>query len=158
FADCRAAADGMALRLLHSDAELHRSLCPADPIERLLFELLEQLRVETLVSADMPGMAANLHHRFENWSRAFYRSGLTEGRLGILLYTVAQICWSRLTTKPVLEETEDYIESTRFSLVSQLGNSLAGIRRRRHDQRRFAPHALEIARIVAETILAETAA
>lgn len=70
----------------------------------------------------MPGMATNLHHRFENWSRAFYRSGLTEGRLGILLYTVAQICWSRLTTRPVLEETEDYIESTRFSLVSQLGS------------------------------------
>ena len=45
------------------------------------------------------------------------------------LYTVAQICWSRLTTKPVLEETEDYIESTRFSLVSQLGSALAGIRR-----------------------------
>jgi cobaltochelatase CobT len=158
FADCRAAADGMALRLLHSDAALHRSLCPADPIERLLFELLEQLRVETLAPADMPGMTANLHHRFENWSRAFYRSGLTEGRLGILLYTVAQICWSRLTTRPVLEETEDYIESTRFSLVSQLGSALAGIRRNRHDQRRFAAHALEIARIVAETIHAETAA
>ena len=35
FADCRAAADGMALRLLHSDAALHRSLCPPDPVERL---------------------------------------------------------------------------------------------------------------------------
>ncbi len=157
FADCRAAADGMALRLLYSDAALHRSLCPSDPIERLLFELLEQLRVETLVPADMPGMAANLHERFENWSRAFYRSGLTEGRLGILLYTVAQMCWSRLMARPVLEETEDYIESTRFSLVSQLGTSLAGIRRHREDQRAFAPHALEIAHIVAETIRAETA-
>lgn len=158
FADCRAAADGMALRLLHSDAALHRGLCPSDPVERLLFELLEQLRVETRVPDDMPGMAANLHRRFENWSRAFYRSGLAEGRLGILLYTVAQICWSRLTTKPVLEETEDYIESTRFALVSQLGSALAGMRRHRHDQRRFAPHALEIARIVAETIRSETAA
>lgn len=158
FADCRAAADGMALRLLHSDDALHRSLCPSDPIERLLFELLEQLRVETLVPDDMPGMATNLHRRFEAWSRAFYRSGLTEGRLGILLYTVAQICWSRLTTRPVLEETEDYIESTRFCLVSQLGTALAGIRRHRHDQHAFAPYALEIARIVAETIRTETAA
>lgn len=157
FADCRAAADGMALRLLYSDAALHRSLCPPDPIERLLFELLEQLRVETLVPDDMPGMAANLHERFENWSRAFYRSGLTEGRLGILLYTVAQMCWSRLMARPVLEETEDYIESTRFSLVSQLGTSLAGIRRHRDDQEAFARYALEIARIVAETIRTETA-
>jgi len=48
----------MALRLLHSDAELHRRHCPADPVERLIFELLEQLRVETLVPDAMPGMAA----------------------------------------------------------------------------------------------------
>jgi cobaltochelatase CobT len=50
----------MALRLLHSDADLHRAHCPADPVERLIFELLEQLRVETLVPDTMPGMAANL--------------------------------------------------------------------------------------------------
>lgn len=158
FADCRAAADGMALRLLHSDADLHRSLCPADPVERLVFELLEQLRVETRVPADMPGMAANLHQRFENWSRAFYRSGLTEGSLGILLYTVAQMCWSRLTARQVLEDTEDYIEGTRVTLVGALGAALAGIRRHCGDQESFARHALEIARIVGERVRAERAA
>ncbi|MBD5800973.1 Aerobic cobaltochelatase subunit CobT [Azoarcus sp. Aa7] len=158
FADCRAAADGTALRLLHSDAALHRRLCPADAVERLVFELLEQLRVETLAPADMPGMATNLHRRFENWSRAFYRSGLTEGSVGILLYTVAQMCWSRLTARQVLEETEDYIEGTRVTLVGALGGSLAGIRRHRGDQQAFARHALEIARIVGERVRAERAA
>lgn len=155
FADCRAAADGMALRLLHSDADLHRSLCPQDRIERLVFELLEQLRVETLVPADMPGMTRNLHMRFEHWSREFYRSGLTEGRLGILLYTVAQMCWSRLMARAVLDETEDYIEGTRASLVSRLGTPLAGMRRHRDDQQAFARHALEIAGIVGDTVRAE---
>ncbi len=158
FADCRAAADGMALRLLHSDAALHRSLCPADAVERLVFELLEQLRVETLVPPAMPGMAANLQRRFEAWSRAFYRSGLTEGSLGMLLYTVAQMCWSRLTAQRVLEETEDYIEGTRVSLVGELGAPLAGIRRHRGEQRAFARHALEIARVVGERVRAERAA
>ncbi|MCC4118438.1 cobalt chelatase [Aromatoleum toluclasticum] len=158
FADCRAAADGIALRLLHSDPALHARLTPADPVERLVFELLEQLRVETLAPATMPGMAHNLHERFVSWSRAFYRSGLTEGSVGILLYTVAQMCWSRLTTRPVLEDTEDYIESTRMGLVSAMGTSLAGIRRQRHDQAAFAPHALAIARIVGERVRAEQAA
>lgn len=155
FADCRAAADGVALRLMHSDPVLHRSLCPGDPIERLVFELLEQLRVETRVPADMPGMAANLRHRFERWSRAFHRSGLTEGSLGLLLYTVAQMCWSRLMARPVLEETEDHIEGTRAKLVGALGTALAGIRRHRADQQAFAPHALEIARIVGERVRVE---
>src|SRR5699024_9794563 len=49
FADCRAAADGMALRLMYSDDALHRSHRPCKPIARLVFELLEQLRVEALV-------------------------------------------------------------------------------------------------------------
>lgn len=155
FEDCRAVADAMALRLLHSDPALHRSLCPADPVERLVFELLEQLRVETRVPAELPGVTANLVHRFEAWSQGFYRAGLTEGRLGILLYTVAQMCWSRLTARRVLEETEDYIEGTRASLVDRLGAPLAGIRRHRGDQRAFAPHALAIARAVGDTVRAE---
>ena len=157
FVACRAAADGMALRLRHSDAALHRSLCPEEPVDRLVFELLEQLRVETLAPADLPGMVRNLRQRFEDWSRAFYRSGLTEGEVGILLYTVAQMCWSRLNALPVLHETEDYIESTRWSLVSALGSALAGIRRQRHDQAAFAPYALEIARIVGDKVRATRA-
>ncbi|MFW3616812.1 cobaltochelatase CobT-related protein [Billgrantia antri] len=157
FADCRAVADGMALRLLHSDASLHRRCCPEDPVERLVFELLEQLRVETRAPDDMPGMADNLLQRFERWSRDFYRSGLTEGSIGLLLYTVAQMCWSRLHARPVLEETEDYIEGTRASLVGELGTALHGLRRHRHDQAAYAEHALAIARTVGERVRAERA-
>lgn len=157
FADCRAAADGMALRLLYSDPALHRVRCPEDPVERLVFELLEQLRVETWVPDDMPGMADNLLRRFESWSRAFYRSGLTEGSIGLLLYTVAQMCWSRLQARPVLEETEDYIEGTRASLVRELGTALYGLRRQRHDQAAYAEHALAIAQIVGTRVRAERA-
>lgn len=154
FEDCRAAADGMALRLLHSDPELYKSLCPEDPIERLIFELLEQLRVETRVPADMPGMARNLRQRFENWSREFHRSGLTEGSIGILLYCVAQVCWSRLMALPVLEETEEDIEGTRASLSATLGKPLAGLRRHRDNQQAYGPHALAIARLVGERVQA----
>ncbi|MDI5922421.1 cobalamin biosynthesis protein CobT [Halomonas sp. LR5S13] len=157
FADCRAAADGMALRLLHSDPALHRERCPEDAVERLIFELLEQLRVETRVPDDMPGMANNLLRRFESWSRAFYRSGLTEGSIGLLLYTVAQMCWSRLQARPVLDETEDYIEGTRASLVRELGTALYGLRRQRHDQAAYAEHALAIAQIVGTRVRAERA-
>lgn len=150
----RAAADGTALRLLHSDAARHRRCCPVDAVERLIFELLEQLRVETLVPAAMPGMAANLRQRFAAWSRAFHRSGLTDSSLGILLYTVAQMCWSRLNALPVLGETEDFIEATRAGIAPLLGTALAGIRRHRRDQAAFAPHALAIARIVGAALRA----
>ncbi|RSN41991.1 cobalt chelatase [Amycolatopsis sp. WAC 04197] len=142
----RGIADGIALRLTTSDAALHRYLSPSDPAERGIFELLEQFRVESLPPADMPGMRRNLRLRHLRWSLEFHRSGLTETARGLLLYTVAQICRSRITGEPVVEETEDLIEATRFALAPSLGHDLAGLRRHRTDQKAFAEHALAIAR------------
>ena len=144
----RGAADSVALRLLHTDAALHKSLCPVEPVARLVFELLEQLRVETLAPEHHAGVIDNLRHRFTAWSHAFYDSGLADGASGLLLYTVFQMCWSRLTARPVLEKTEDFIEATRWSVSSQLSGDLAGLRRHRTDQTAFARHALAIAHAV----------
>lgn len=154
FSSFRGSADSIALRLQHSDPALHRRLCPADPVERLVFELLEQLRVETMVPETMPGMTQNLRHRFSAWSHAFHQSGLTESASGILLYTVFQICWSRLTAQPVLERTEDLIESTRAAIAPMLGKDLLGIRRNCGDQSAYAQHARAIAAMVGEMIRA----
>jgi len=137
FSSFRGTADSIALRLLHTDPVLHRQLCPADPVERLVFELLEQLRVETMAPDTMPGMTQNLRHRFAAWSHAFHQSGLTESSSGILLYTVFQICWSRLIGQPVLERTEGLIESTRAAIAPILGKDLLGIRRNCRDQSAF---------------------
>ena len=158
FTSLRGAADGAALRVRHSDTGLHRRLLPDGSVERLLFELLEQLRCESLMPEGMPGLVQNLRTRFEAWSRAMHRSGIVDGHLGLLLYTVAQMCWSRLSGWPVLEETEGLIEATRASIAPVIGVSLAGMRRTRSDQRAFAHYALELARQISEMIDAERAA
>lgn len=155
FASFRGAADGLALRLSHSDAALHQSQMPQKPVARLVFELLEQQRVESLVPEAWPGARLNLRHRFEAWSAAFVASGLTETTRGLLLYALAQTSRTRLTGEPVLELTEDLIEGTRGHLVGAIGTHLAWLRRERHDQAAFAPHALAIARSVAEMVAAE---
>ncbi len=152
FSSFRGAADGMALRLLHSDADLHRSLRPSGAVERLVFEMLEQFRVEALASPMHPGVVRNLRRRHVAWCLEFYHSGLTETSRGILIYTVAQICRSRVTREPVVEETEDLLETTRGSIVPLLGSDLAGLRAHRDDQARYAQHALAIARNVGAMI------
>ncbi len=152
FGSFRGATDGIAQRLVHSDPDLHASLCPTEPIERLIFELLEQLRVETLVPDSMPGMTRNLRYRFQQWSKRFHQSGLTDSDTGILIYAIAQVCWSRLNGLPVPEHTEDLLEPTRGALATLLGHDLAGIRRHRFDQAAFAVHALSIASVIAESI------
>jgi cobaltochelatase CobT len=152
FASFRGTADAMALRLRFADAELHRTLRPAEPLPRMLFEMLEQFRVESLAPSDMPGVIHNLRHRFEAWSMAFFNSGMTETSKGILLFTVAQITRSRVTAQPVVEATEDVIEATRMGIVPTMGSDLAGLRRQRQDQAAYAQHALAIAQMIADRL------
>ncbi|RUR71116.1 cobalt chelatase [Variovorax guangxiensis] len=149
FASFRGVADGLALRLTASDATLHQSLRPEEPVERMLFEMLEQFRAEAMAPEVMVGMRHNLRHRHEQWSLAFHHSGLTDTARGLLLYTVAQICRARVNGEQVVEETEDMLEATRFALAPLIGHALAGLRKDRADQAAYAVHARAIARIVA---------
>ena len=155
FAAQRGAADGVALRLLHSDAALHRELAPIAPIQRLIFDLLEQLRVETLVSDSHPGIRSNLLRRFRDWSLRFHDDGHADSELGLLIYTIAQVAWSRLSGQPTLAETDDLIEVTRGRITEVIGNELVGLRREHNRQQEYAVHALSIARIIDESLLSE---
>lgn len=149
FASFRGTADGLALRLTASDAALHERLRPEEPVERMVFEMLEQFRVEALAPAAMPGMQHNLRHRHTQWSLSFHHAGLTDTARGLLLYAVAQICRARVAGQQVVEETEDMLEAMRFALAPLIGHALAGLRRDRADQAAYAVHARAIARTVA---------
>ena len=155
FRSYRGASDGIALRLNFSDSKLHRSLCPDSPVSQLIFELLEQLRVESLVGEYYPGIKSNLFYRFRSWSLQFHTAKHTETHLGLLIYTIAQIAWSRLTGYPTLEETDEIIEVTRATISPVIGHELAGLRQDRQNQSAYAVHALSIAEIVDNTVHAD---
>jgi cobaltochelatase CobT len=141
----RGTADAMALRLLRSDPAVHRQWRPESELARLVFEMLEQFRVEALVPDTLPGVARNLRRRHEQWLLALRREGLTETDHGLLLYTLAEVCRSRITNQPVVEETEALIEASRAALAPGLGAHLAGLYRYRADQHTFAQHARSLA-------------
>lgn len=148
----RGLADGLALRITHSDPELHQKLMPEDPIARLVFDWLESLRTESLVPANLPGARHNLLTRFYYWSAGFHHAGHTHSELGILLYTVAQMCWCRLMEAPPLPETQDYIEHTRAALSEPLGQFIYDLKHQREAQEDFAQTALHIADFVAASV------
>jgi cobaltochelatase CobT len=145
FDSTRGAADASALRIAYSDAALNESLAPQEPVARMVFDLLEQLRSETRAPAGMTGVRRNVQHRFDTWALRCYESGLLDTDIGLLIYTVAQMAASRLTGRPALEETEGLIELTRAALAPSLGHALAGLRKHAGDQRAYAVHALDIA-------------
>ncbi len=147
---CRGVADGMALRLIHTDFALHRSLQPDDDIGRMVFDILEQLRAESLAPEAMKGLRLNLDRAFSEWCQESRNSGLTENELGLLIYSVIQIVRSRLNDLPQDEEVEGLIESTRFKLAPVIGDQLAKLRAARFDQKEYAGLALNISRVVSE--------
>ena len=162
FTVFRGAADGIALRLALSNAALHQRIVEAasrqgqvkDPAERMLFEVFEQLRVEALAAQmhAMPGLRHNLWRCFEAWSLAFCAAGHAATARGLLVYCIVQMVRARLTGEPAVEPDEGLLEATRASLGPALGISLAGLRRHVGDQAAYAPHALAIARHVAQML------
>ncbi|MCP3690515.1 MAG: cobalt chelatase, partial [Gammaproteobacteria bacterium] len=156
FRSQRGIADGIAMRLRYSDDNLHLSLYPQNSLQALLFDLLEQLRVEALVDDAFPGIRTNLYYRFRTWSLQFHAAGHTETQLGLLIYTVAQIAWSRVSGYPTLGETEDLIEVTRGKIAPVIGSHLYGLRINRFDQKKYAEHALRIAQVIEDSLSAAT--
>ncbi len=155
LASYRGVADGLALRLLFSDAAQHERLMPDQPVQRLIFEWLEQLRAESLAPDSLPGVRHNLIVRYQAWSDTFLGSGATETSLGILLFAFSQIAWSRLMAHELPEHVQDLLEPTRAALACSLGEAFGGIRRYRDDQIRFAHYALQIARDIAQRVQSE---
>jgi len=148
----RGAADGIALRLKHSDKELHQQLIPSSAVGQVIFELLEQLRVESLVNPDHPGAKANLHHRYQQWCSDFSHSDMIENHIGLLVYTIAQVVWARLNRHGVSESTEDLIEPQRMMLAPHIGGYLMGLRNNPHNQQVYAGNALGIVQVIDEIV------
>jgi cobaltochelatase CobT len=150
--DQRALLDGAALRLKLSDTRLHGQHRPENDIERFVYELLEQLRVESLAPDELPGLKHNLRERFIRWADEFQNSGLTETSLGILLFTIAVTSWSRLTGEEPPDQMSDLMEGTRVNIVPEIGPMLRGMKEFLRDQPNFITHALALARWVANAI------
>jgi len=146
----RGVADGLGLLLRHSDLDLHRELSPEPPFERVVFDILEQLRCESLVDHRWKGTQQNLDIAFEAWSDQARAERMHESGLGVLLFTITHMARSRLVRGLLDEDVEAIIEATWFNLAPQIGHSFALLKPNRFDQWTFAEHAVEVARLVAE--------
>ena len=69
-AQLRGEADAMALKLRYHDDDVHARRAPPGDLARDVFEMMEQVRVETLGARRMAGVAANLDAAMEERCRA----------------------------------------------------------------------------------------
>ena len=141
----RGVMDSLSLRLKHSDYELHRKLSPPSGFARLVFDVLEHTRCESLLPEAQLGLRANLDAAFINWCHEAHGNGFCDSDLGILLYTVIHMVRARLIGTFEDETAEALIEATRANLGPVLGKPLYQLKKCKADQAAFAVHAAEIA-------------
>jgi len=148
----RGVADSIALRLRHSNTSEHQARLPQSIVEKIVFEQLEQLRCESLAPEEMPGMRTNIRARFLFWANQAASSSLVENSIGLLLYTINVVCWSRLHAQTIPEQIEEMIEGTRWGFTEEIKHHLYQFNKCRNDQAAFAIHALAIAKEVSKLI------
>ncbi len=146
----RGLADSHGVRLRFSDRDLHRSLAPSDPLERIVFDVAEQFRCEALAPPGWRGSTVNRDRAFERWNSSAETARLVETGVGLLVFTIAQMLRQRLLGRPTTEAIDDLIETTRGNLSRLVGHALAELPSLVDEQRAYATPAGEIARLVAE--------
>jgi len=153
----RGVMDSLGLRLAHSDNVLHRRLTPETGFSRLVFDVLEQLRCDSLFSEDQRGVRANLDAAFMAWCHQAHGDGIADSGLGVLLYTVIHMVRARLIGTIEDETAEALIEATRANLGPLIGHDLYHLQSLRFDQQAFAESAMRIAETLDEMIESDDA-
>ena len=141
----RGVVDSLGLRLRYSDPALHRELSPVRGFSRVVFDVLEQLRCESLLSPALRGLRGNLDVAFVDWCQEAHINGLVESEAGIQLYTVIHMARARLLGTIEDAVAEALIEATRANLAPLIGSALYRLSSVREDQLAFARPALAIA-------------
>lgn len=148
----RGVVDGLGLRVRHSDPELHRRLSPEPILERIVFDIAEQFRCESLVDPALSGVIANTTSAFDAWSERSRADRVAETGVGLLVYTITHMIRARLLRQPVAEQVAEIIEVTRGNLARLAGHALGELSATAHSQTEFSVPAKEIAHLVAEMV------
>jgi cobaltochelatase CobT len=144
--------DGVALRLRHSDYELHLSKSPNGLVESFVFEVLEQIRVESICPASLKGSKQNVENQFIAWMQEFMSNGGVEGSIGLLLLSIFTMVWVKLNQRPIPQLMQDAVEATRAGLAEQVGSALVKLKLSQLQQADYAKTSLEIIRLISNLI------
>lgn len=146
----RGVSDALAALVHHSDLDLHHELRPDIPLERIVFDIAEQLRCESLVPRTFAGARSNIAAAFDAWCRTVRSERVGETGVGLLVYTTVHMIRGRLITRMMDPEVDEIIETTRGNLAALVGHALAALPSSRASQRAYAVPAREISRLIAE--------
>lgn len=142
----RGVADGFALRLRHHDESLHASQMPRDPLARMSYEAVEQVRYEALGANNFAGIGDNLEAALEE---RIARDPIT--RAGSpdevpLSTALSLMLREKLTGRPIPEAALHGVNLMRERIEGQAGGDFDALALSLDDQEAFQKLSLDMLR------------
>ena len=134
----RGLGDSMALRIACHDQKLHASMAPQGSDARVIFDAVEQARVEAIGAASMSGIAGNLaamHH--EKYAKANF-STVERRQDAPVEEALAMLVRERLTGERPPQSAGKVLELWRGFIEEKAGSGLDRLADSMHDQQAFA--------------------
>jgi len=137
-AQLRGAADSLALRLKYHDDSVHAKRLPGGPLARVIFEAVEQARVEALGSRRMAGVAANLSALLDEQYRRQGFERVTERTEGTMAEAVRLLTREALTKEPPPPAAKKVVDLWRPWLEGKIAKDLSELDKQILDQDAYA--------------------
>lgn len=136
-AQVRGEADGIALRLRHHDAATHSKNMPSGDVAPLMFEALEQARVEAIGARRMIGLSENLATAMETRFRQQGLHRVKERTEATLPEAVRLLAREKLTGAPPPPSGQAIYDQWKPILDKKIGHALDKLEARITDQQSY---------------------
>jgi cobaltochelatase CobT len=134
----RGLADSLALKMRYHDAELHGSRAPAGGDARVIYDALEQARVEAIGARRMAGVEANLASAIEERCRLKGMSRIGDRSQAPLSEAMALLAREALTGSPPPPSAKAVVDFWRPEIESKIGTLLGRLGEELNDQESFS--------------------
>jgi cobaltochelatase CobT len=134
----RGLGDSMALRLACHDSDVHATMSPQGPDARVIFDAVEQARVESIGALRMPGMASNMRAmNTEKYAKANF-TGIERQDDAPIGEAVALMVREKLTGEKPPASAGKVLDLWRSFIEDKAGADLDNLSTAINDQKAFA--------------------
>ncbi|WP_159951675.1 cobaltochelatase subunit CobT [Rhizobium sp. 18065] len=134
----RGLGDSMALRIACHDQKIHATLAPQGADARMIFDAVEQARVESIGALRMPGVASNIQSmNTEKYAKANF-STISRQEDAPIQEAVAMLVREKLTGQKPPESAGKVLDLWRSFIVDKAGADLDNLPNTINDQQNFA--------------------
>lgn len=147
LASFRGAADAAALRLALHDPRVPAARAPVDPDARLIFDALEEARIEGLGARNFVGVSENLNARLaERLAPGAPKTGAPKTGATMIAETLALLVRERISRRTLPDRVRIILDGHAPATPAQLARFLDALEDSAGQQQRFADVSLSVLR------------